>query len=207
LIHGFAPPGLASNHRGQGQFIHTQFLPGGRRASLRPFQSADRHTPITTQRPPPGGLFVWACAGQTKLFRLAAKIPGTIHDRAAWICQRLAVPSARDTRRGTSPPPSGVLSWRPQAPYAGGRFSLATDWLYGDTAAPKVRGTVAPSHQSDSDFRRGANCFDCAQSHVVLFDPRRLRTTAMIDTVTMVLALMSGSIFLAHALDGLRSRA
>jgi len=29
----------------------------------------------------------------------------------------------------------------------------------------------------------------------------------MIDTVTMVLALMSGSIFLAHALDGLRSRA
>ena len=149
----------------------------------------------------------WACAGQTKLFRLAAKIPGTIHDRAAWICQRLAVPSARDTRRGTSPPPSGVLSWRPQAPYAGGRFSLATDWLYGDTAAPKVRGTVAPSHQSDSDFRRGANCFDCAQSHVVLFDPRRLRTTAMIDTVTMVLALMSGSIFLAHALDGLRSRA
>jgi hypothetical protein len=49
LIHGFAPPGLAFNHRGWGNFIHTQFLPGGRRASLRPFQSADRHTPIAAQ--------------------------------------------------------------------------------------------------------------------------------------------------------------
>ena len=37
LIHGFAPPGLASNHRGWGQFIHTQFLPGGRRAKPAAF--------------------------------------------------------------------------------------------------------------------------------------------------------------------------
>jgi hypothetical protein len=36
---------------------------------------------------------------------------------------------------------------------------LATDWLHGETTAPKVRGTVAPSHQSDSDFRRGAKLF------------------------------------------------
>lgn len=50
LIHGFAPPGLASNHRGWGQFIHTQFLPGGRRARLRPFQSADRLTETASGR-------------------------------------------------------------------------------------------------------------------------------------------------------------
>jgi hypothetical protein len=51
------------------------------------------------------------------------------------------------------------------------------------------------------------NSFDCAGRHVVLLDPGRLRTTAMIDTVTMVLALMSAGIFLAHAFDGFLSRA
>jgi hypothetical protein len=112
LIHGFPPPGLASNHRGWGIHTHSIFTrrPQGEPAAFSicrlPFRDRLR------------AVFFWASAGQ-KTIRLAAKIPGTILDRADWTRQRLAVSSARNTRRGTSPLRRGVLSRGPRRPHAG----------------------------------------------------------------------------------------
>jgi hypothetical protein len=207
LIHGFAPPGLASNHRGWGQFIHTQFLPGGRRASLRPFQSADRHTPIATQRPPPGGFFFWACARQTKLSASQQKFRERFTTEqlgfvSAWRCRARGTPDEEPAplRRGfciggpRHPTPGPLLvghrlaAWRNDSPRSQGYCCSKSSVRFRFSARREIVLTV-----------RGDTSFCSIRG--------RLRTTAMIDTVTMVLALMSGSIFLAHALDGLRSRA
>ena len=53
---------------------------------------------------------------------------------------------------------------------------------------------------------RTVNLFDCATGHVVL-SRQSEKGRAMIETVTALLGLVSAGIFLAHALDGLRSRA
>lgn len=56
-----------------------------------------------------------------------------------------------------------------------------------------------------SKFGLDRNSFDCAARLAVLSHPGR-KDTAMIETVTAFFGLISASIFLAHALDGFRSR-
>jgi hypothetical protein len=50
------------------------------------------------------------------------------------------------------------------------------------------------------------NPFDCAAPHVVSVRQGALRTVAMIEMVTGFFGFISASIFLAHALEGYRSR-
>ncbi len=70
LIHGFAPPGLASNHRGGGNSYTVNFYPeaAGRACGLF-------NLPSATQRPPPGGLFLGLC-GTDKTFLPRGKNSG-----------------------------------------------------------------------------------------------------------------------------------
>jgi hypothetical protein len=106
----------------------------------------------------------------------------------AWIRQRLAVSSARNTQRGTSPPPSGFCQ-RPRAPPRRGRFcsestaDKASGWLQGKLQPPKQAGVGAlTTHHPRASlllqvisqipiFGAARNSFDCAERHVVLFDP------------------------------------
>jgi hypothetical protein len=53
----------------------------------------------------------------------------------------------------------------------------------------------------------GLNPFDCSAGHAVWFAVRgRIRTMAMIETVTAFFGVVSVGIFLAHALEGFLSR-
>jgi hypothetical protein len=165
LIHRFPPPGLASNHRGGGIHIHSIFTrrPQGEPAAFSicrlPFRDRLR------------AVFFWASAGTDKTIRLAAKIPGTILDRADWTPQRLAVSSARNTRRGTSPLRRGFCHAAPGAPTPG-PFLFGIDGGRGHrlaalAAAGKIGCLGGPLlHQVISQtpiFRAARNSFDCAQ--------------------------------------------
>ena len=155
LIHGFAPPGLASNHRGWGQFIHTQFLPGGRRASLRPFQSADRHSETAS-----GRSFCLGLCGTDKTFPPRSKNSG--NDSRLSNLDLSALGGAERAGHPTRNQPPSVGGSVLAAPGILRRGPLLVWPQIGCMAKlqpPKVRGTVAPSHQSDSDFRRGAKLF------------------------------------------------
>jgi hypothetical protein len=155
LIHGFAPPGLASNHRGWGIHTHS-ILPGGRRASLRPFPFADRHTETAF-----GRSFCWAGAGQTKLSVSRQKIPGTILDRTDWI-----ISAWRCRARGTpgeepAPLRRGFCQAAPGATTPGA-VSLWNRWRM----RPQLGCEASYSHQSQG------NC--CSKSSVRLrFSERR----------------------------------
>ncbi len=208
FIHGFAPPGLASNHRGWGQFIHTQFLPGGRRASLRPFSIcrspyADHHTETAS-----GRSFCLGLCGTDKIFQPRSKNSGNDLRLSSLDLSALGGAECAGHPTRNQPPSVGgsvlaapgtlrrgpllvghrLAAWRNYSPQSQGYCCSKSSVRFRFSARREIVLTV----RGDTSFCSIRGC---------------LRTTAMIDTVTMVLALMSGSIFLAHALDGLRSRA
>jgi hypothetical protein len=161
LTHGFPPPGLASNHRGGGIHTHSIFT---RRPQGEPAAFSICRLPYRDRL---RAAFFWA----DKTIRLAAKIPGTILDRADWTPQRLAVSSARNTRRGTSPLRRGFCHAAPGAPTPG-PFLFGIDGGRGHrlaalAAAGKIGCLGGPLlHQVISQtpiFRAARNSFDCAR--------------------------------------------
>jgi hypothetical protein len=66
---------------------------------------------------------------------------------------------------------------------------------------------VAPKHQPASIFYYPRNPFDCVHLHAVrstLAGGRGFR--AMLEAFTAFFAVMSAGVFIAHAIDGYRSR-
>ena len=158
LIHGFAPPGLAFNHRGWGQFhTHSIFTrwPQGEPAAFSICRSpyADRRT-VTAS----GRLFFGPVRdGQN--FPPRSKNSG--NDSRLSSLNSSALSGAERAGHPTRNQPPSVGGSVLAAP--GTTPGAASRWLQIGCMAklrpPKSGGTVAPSHQSDSDFRRGAKLF------------------------------------------------
>jgi hypothetical protein len=158
LIHGFAPPGLASNHRGGGNSYTLNFYPeaAGRACGLFNLPIAIRRSPRRDRRRaaflfgPVRGKTNFSASQQKFRERFTAEQLGFV---SAWRCRARGTPDEEPAplRRGfclggpRHPTPGPLL--------VGNRLAAWRNYN------PKVRGTVAPSHQSDSDFRRGAKLF------------------------------------------------
>jgi hypothetical protein len=64
-------------------------------------------------------------------------------------------------------------------------------------------------HQNISRFAKFGverNSFDCASLHAVRSSRWVIRIVAMLEAVTAFFGIMSAGIFIAHAVDGYRSR-
>jgi hypothetical protein len=82
--------------------------------------------------------------------------------------------------------------------------------LYGTNARPRGRvpaPSVAANPQSASDFESSPGFFLTVQGGRRLVVPGRKGNFAMFEAVTAVMGLVSVGVFLAHAFEGVRSRA
>jgi hypothetical protein len=125
----------------------------------------------------------------------------------------------RDTPRCSPPPHQDVKISHPEHGGNGESREVVNQWLPWrpvdlptSRAEPSLLQGPLPHRllrQITTRLRfsmRTANLFDCATGLVVLSGHGEKGHT-MIETVTAFLGLVSAGIFLAHALDGLRSRA
>ena len=82
--------------------------------------------------------------------------------------------------------------------------------LYGTSArayAPVPAPSVAANPQSAADFESSPGIFLTVQGARRLVVPGRKRNFAMFEAVTAFMGLVSTGVFLAHAFEGVRSRA
>jgi hypothetical protein len=117
LIHGFPPPGLASNHRGWGIHTHSIFT---RRPQGEPAAFSICRSPYRDRL---RAVFLLAGAGQTKLSVSRQRF------RERFLTERIGLSALGGVERAEHParnqPPSvGGSVRRPQVPPRRGRFSL-----------------------------------------------------------------------------------
>jgi hypothetical protein len=83
-------------------------------------------------------------------------------------------------------------------------------YLYGTKArpdAPVTAPSVAANPQLRADFKSVSGIFLTVQGARRLVVQGRKRNFAMFEAVTAVMGLVSAGVFLAHAFEGVRSRA